>query len=220
MGIAEMEKIEMPREKMLKYGPDRLSEAELMALLLRTGVKGKNVIELASDIVKRFSGREFGYEDLGELKEFCGIGEARACELIACMELGRRRFKNKKNAVYLKPADVFFELREYRNLKKEHFLVLYLDTKNQELKKQVVSIGTLNFSVVHPREVFEEAVKNLAAGIIVAHNHPSGCPQPSQEDIKLTGRLAEAGKILGIELLDHVVVASGGYYSFKENGLI
>jgi len=220
MTIKEIEKIERPREKLIKYGPDKLSEEELFAIILRTGSKGKNVLELSRELIDKFKDKNFTYENFNELKNFYGIGEVKACEILACFELGRRYLKGKKNSIYLKPQDVFNELSEFRNLKKEHFIVLYLDTKNQEIKKQVVSIGTLNFSIVHPREVFEEAVKNLAASIIIAHNHPSNFVEPSSEDIKLTKRLVEAGKILGIEILDHVIVSKEKYYSFKENNLL
>lgn len=220
MNIKEMEVCDKPREKMLKYGPDKLSEKELLALILRTGVKGKDVMSLAEELSVKLKEAPEGKESLPKLYSLCGIGKSKACEIMACFELGRRYLKNKKNSLYLKPKDVFLELKEYASAKKEHFIVLYLDTKNQEIKKYVVSIGTLNYSVVHPREVFEEAVKNLAASIIIAHNHPSGCPEPSQEDIKLTKRLIEAGKILGIELLDHVIVSKEKYFSFKENSLM
>lgn len=220
MTVKEIERVDRPREKLAKYGPDKLSEAELLAILLRSGVKGKNVLELAGEITDKFRERGFEYGNLAELRKFCGIGEAKACELVACFELGKRYLKEKKNSIYLKPKDVFAELREFRALKKEHFIVLYLDTKNQEIKKQVVSIGTLNFSVVHPREVFEEAVRSLSASVIISHNHPSGSVEPSEEDLRLTKRLVEAGKILGIEVLDHVIISKEKYFSFKENGLI
>ncbi len=220
MNLKEIESIEMPREKILKYGPEKLSEKELLALLIRTGAKGRDVMSVAGELAEKLRVCKENAPDIKELANFYGIGLAKACEIAACFEIGKRYLKGKKNSIYLKPADVFAELKEWRGLKKEHFIVLYLDTKNQEIKKHIVSIGTLNFSVVHPREVFEEAVKNLAAGIIVSHNHPSGCVNPSQEDIKLTKRLAEAGRILGIELLDHVIVSNEGYFSFKENSLI
>lgn len=215
-----MESVDMPREKILKYGPDRLSDKELLALLIRTGAKGKDVMSVAGNLSEKLKSYAENVPDIRELANFYGIGLAKACEIAACFEIGKRYLKGKKNSIYLSPADVFNELSQWRGLKKEHFIVLYLDTKNQEIKKHIVSVGTLNCSIVHPREVFEEAVKNLAAGIIVSHNHPSGCVDPSQEDINLTKRLVEAGKILGIELLDHVIVSSENYFSFKKNNLI
>ncbi|HOW89795.1 MAG TPA: JAB domain-containing protein, partial [Elusimicrobiales bacterium] len=126
----------------------------------------------------------------------------------------------KKTSIYLKPRDVWEELRDIRENKKEHFVAFYLDTRNQEIKRDIVSIGTLNYNLVHPREVFEPAVRNLAAGIIVAHNHPSGCLEPSDEDLSLNRRLVQAGKLLGIELLDHVIVTKDAYSSFKQRNLM
>jgi DNA repair protein RadC len=131
-----------------------------------------------------------------------------------------KRFAGKKSNIYLKPRDIWEELRDIRGAKKEHFMVFFLDTRNQETHRETVSIGTLNYNLVHPREVFEPAVKYLAAGIIVAHNHPSGCLEPSDEDISLTKRLVSAGKLLGIEVLDHVIVTKDAFTSFKQKGLI
>jgi len=125
-----------------------------------------------------------------------------------------------KQGIYLKPRDIWEEMRDIRALKKEYFVVFFLDTRNQEIKRDIVSIGTLNYNLVHPRDVFEPAVRTFAASIIVAHNHPSGCLEPSDEDLSLTKRLSQAGKLLGIELLDHVIVTTEGFMSFKRKGLI
>lgn len=140
-------------------------------------------------------------------------------EIRAVWEIAKR-FAGKKTNVYLKPRDIWEELRDIRGLKKEHFVVFFLDTRNQEVQRAIVSIGTLNYNLVHPREVFEPAVRNLAAGIILAHNHPSGCLEPSDEDLSLTKRLVQAGKLLGIEILDHVIVTKDAFTSFKQKGLI
>ncbi|KAF0126088.1 MAG: DNA repair protein RadC [Elusimicrobia bacterium] len=218
--IKDMPRVERPRERMMRYGPDKLSDEELLALLLRTGVRGTGVMDFAAGLVKRFGREGLARAGFAELKSAHGLGPARACEIMAAFELGRRVLGGKKTSVYLKPRDVWEELRDIREQKKEHFVVFFLDTRNQEIKRDIVSIGTLNYNLVHPREVFEPAVKNLAAGVIVAHNHPSGCLEPSDEDISLTKRLAEAGRLLGIELLDHVIVAKGGWLSFKEKGLM
>lgn len=218
--IKDMPRVERPRERMMRYGPDKLSDEELLALLLRTGKRGTGVMDFAGELVKRFGREGLSRAGFAELKSAPGLGPARACEIMAAFELGRRVLGGKRTAVYLKPRDVWEELRDIREQKKEHFVVFFLDTRNQELKRDIVSIGTLNYNLVHPREVFEPAVKNLAAGVIVAHNHPSGCLEPSDEDISLTKRLSEAGRLLGIELLDHVIVAKGGWLSFKEKGLL
>ena len=213
-------RVERPREKLMRYGPEKLADEELLALLLRTGARGKGVLELAGELLRRFGGAELAKTGFAQLRAAPGLGPARACEILAAFELGRRFLGGKKAGIYLKPRDIWEELRDIRDQKKEHFVVFFLDTRNQEIKREIVSIGTLNYNLVHPREVFEPAVKNLAASVIVAHNHPSGCLEPSDEDLSLTKRLAQAGKLLGIEVLDHVIVAREGFMSFKQKGLL
>lgn len=219
MRIKDLPKIERPREKLEKYGPEKLSNSELLAIILGSGSRGLNVVELANKILKRFGGRSLAEAGTEELKNTFGLGSARASEIIACFELGRRILQNKPSALLLSPKDVWEELKDIRDLKKEHFVVIFLDARNQILKKEVVSVGSLNANLIHPREVFEPAVRHLAAQVMVAHNHPSGDPEPSAEDIVLTRRLMEAGKIMGIEVADHIIVAKDGYVSLKERGL-
>jgi len=218
--IKDLPRIERPREKLVQYGPEKLSDAELLAILLRSGKRGENVIELADRIIKRFGTEKLPSLTFHDLKDCAGIGPAKACEIVACFELGKRLLRDKKVQIYLTPKDIWEELRDVRSYKKEHFIIFYLDSRNQEIKREVVSIGSLNANVVHPREVFEPAVRNYAAHIIIAHNHPSGEPTPSKDDIEITRRLVEAGRILGIEILDHIIVARNGFLSFKEQGLI
>ena len=218
--IKDMPRVERPREKLMRYGPDKLSVEELLAIIIRTGRKGESALEVSAKIIKRFTAEGLAKLTHADLKSQPGIGPVKACELLACFELGRRFITGKKASIYLKPKDIWEGLRDIRDRKKEHFVVFYLDTRNQEIKREIISIGCLNANLVHPREVFEPAVKNLAASVIVAHNHPSGNLEPSQEDIDLTKRLAGAGKLLGIELLDHVIVSKEGFSSFKEKGLI
>lgn len=218
--IQDMPRVERPREKLMRYGPEKLADEELLAILLRTGTRGRGVLDMAGDLLRRFGRADIAKAGFAELKGAPGLGPARACEILAAFELGRRYLNGKKAGIYLKPRDVWEELRDIRDQKKEHFVVFFLDTRNQEIKRDVVSIGTLNYNLVHPREVFEPAVKNLAASVIVAHNHPSGCLEPSDEDLSLTKRLAQAGKLLGIELLDHVIVTREGFMSFKQKGLM
>ena len=220
MRIKELSKIDRPREKLQKYGPERLSNAELLAILLRTGSKGINVIELAKQILKKFNNEGLAHAHIGDLQNTFGIGSAKACEIIACFELGRRLLQNKKSALILSPRDVWQELKDIRGSKKEHFVVFFLDTRNQEIRREIISVGTLNANLVHPREVFEPAIQHTASHIIIAHNHPSGNTEPSQEDINITTRLQEAGKVLGIEILDHIIVSGSGYMSFKEKQLL
>ena len=218
--IKDLPKVERPREKLIKYGPEKLSNSELLAILLRSGKKGENVVELANKILKRFRSDKLSHLTFDELKDYPGLGQAKACEIVACFELGKRLLKGKKARIYLKPKEVWEELKDIRNNKKEHFVIFYLDSRNQEIKREIISIGSLNANLVHPREVFEPAVRSLAAQIILAHNHPSGDPEPSEDDITVTKRLIEAGKIMGIEVIDHIIIVKNGYFSFKEKNLI
>jgi len=218
--IKDLPKIERPREKLEKYGPERLSNSELFAILLRTGSKGVNVVELSNKILKKFSSDGLTKATAKELKNTFGLGTAKACGIIACFELGRRLLQNKQTFLILSPKDVWDELKDIRGNKKEHFVVFFLDARNQEIKREIISMGSLNINIVHPREVFEPAVRNLAAQIIIAHNHPSGDPQPSKEDLEVTQKLVEAGKILGIEVANHVIVSKDKFVSLKEKGAI
>lgn len=201
---------ELAETKMAMLEPvDKMKTQDLVRLILgvRKGEHGKWAV-LARDLTRRLETPGM-FEPLAE----------DPLPLKAIWELSKR-FTGKKLNVYLKPRDVWEELRDVRGLKKEHFMAFFLDTRNQEIRRETISVGTLNYNLVHPREVFEPAVKNLAAGIIVAHNHPSGCLEPSDEDLSLTKRLTQAGKLLGIELLDHVIVTRDGFMSFKQKGLI
>ncbi len=218
--IKDLPRVERPREKLMRYGPEKLSNSELLAILLRSGKKGENVVELASKILKRFRADKLPYLTFDELKDYPGLGPAKACEIVACFELGKRLLKGKKARIYLKPKEVWEELKDIRDNKKEHFVIFYLDSRNQEIKREIISVGSLNANLVHPREVFEPAIRNLAAQIILAHNHPSGDPEPSEDDITITKKLVEAGKIMGIEVIDHIIVVKNGFLSFKDKNLI
>ncbi|MCX6741396.1 MAG: DNA repair protein RadC [Candidatus Parcubacteria bacterium] len=220
MRIKDLPKIDRPREKLERYGPERLSNSELLAILLGTGSKGINVVELSNKILKKFSGAGLAKATAKELKNTFGLGSAKACEIVACFELGRRLLQNKQSVLLLSPQDVWNELKDIRDNKKEHFVIFFLDTRNQEIKREVISIGSLNANLVHPREVFEPAVRHLAAQIIIAHNHPAGDPSPSQEDYDITKQLVDAGKILGIELKDHVIVSKTKFFSFADYKLL
>lgn len=215
-----MPRAERPREKLIKYGPGKLSSSELLAILLRTGKNGENVINLANKMLKKFKTENLPNISFEELNNYDGIGEAKACQIVACFELGRRLLKGKKAQIYITPEEVWNELKDLRDYKKEYFVIFYLDSRNQEIKRETISIGSLNANLVHPREVFEPAVRNSAAHVILAHNHPSGDFEPSEDDLDITKRLVEAGKILGIEVLDHVVVVKSGFFSFKDKGII
>ncbi len=218
--IKELPKVERPREKLMQYGPEKLSNSELLAIILRSGRKGENVIELANKNLKRFSKDELPNLTYNDLKDYPGLGPAKACEIVACFELGKRLLKDKKAEIYVSPKEVWEELKDWRDHKKEHFVIFYLDSRNQEIKREIISVGSLNANLVHPREVFEPAVRNLAAQIILAHNQPSGDPEPSEDDLEITKRLVESGKFLGIEVVDHIIVVKDGFLSFKEKNLI
>ncbi|TSC75582.1 MAG: Uncharacterized protein G01um101430_424 [Parcubacteria group bacterium Gr01-1014_30] len=218
--IKDLPKIERPREKLEKYGPERLSNSELLAILLRTGSEGVNVVELSNKILKKFSAVGLAKSSVKELKSTFGLGAAKACEIVACFELGRRLLQNKQSVLLLSPQDVWDQLKDIRDNKKEHFVIFFLDARNQEIKREIISVGSLNANLVHPREVFEPAVRHLAAQVIIAHNHPAGDPAPSSADLEITKRLVEAGKILGIKVLNHIIITKENYFSFQDKGLI
>ena len=205
---------------MERYGAEKLSNSELLAILLRSGSKGVNVVELSKRILAKFSGNGLAKANIDELKNTFGLGKAKACEIMACFELGKRLLQDKKSCLILSPKEVWEELKDIRDNKKEHFVIFFLDSRNQEIKREIISVGSLNANLVHPREVFEPAIRHLASHIIIAHNHPSGDTEPSQEDLEITKRLSETGKILGIEIIDHVIVAKDKFLSFKEKNLI
>lgn len=212
--------MERPREKLIQYGPARLSNKELLAIILRTGGRNESVLELAGRVIRSCKSEDLSSVSYAEIRKISGIGPAKACEIMACFELGRRLLKGKVASLFLKPEDVWKELKDIRTLKKEHFIIFYLDSRNQQIEREIISVGSLNASLVHPREVFEPAVRIHAAQVILAHNHPSGNPEPSRDDLEINRRLAEAGKILGIEVIDHIIVTAAGYLSFKEKNLI
>lgn len=209
--IKDIYKFDRPREKMTKYGPGKLSDAELLAILLRTGTKDLNVLKLAQKILQKFKKEKFADVSINDLKNIHGLGLVKACEIIACFEFGRRMLKGKKAMTLLSPKNIWERMEDIRGSKKEHFVVFYLDSRNQEIQREVVSVGTLSESLVHPREVFEGAIKNNAASVIVAHNHPSGSLEPSEADIEITKKLIHAGKILDIKIIDHIIITNDAW---------
>ncbi|MFS0612545.1 RadC family protein [Lederbergia ruris] len=211
-----------PRERLIKTGPESLSTQEIVAILLRTGTKSESVLQLANRLLTKFNGlmwlKEAAFEELTSIK---GIGQAKAVQLVAAIELGRRisNLTYDDRYVIRSPEDgANYVMNDMRFLTQEHFVALYLNTKNQVIHRQTIFIGSLNASIVHPREVFKEAFRRAAASIICLHNHPSGDPSPSREDIEVTRRLAECGKMLGIEILDHLIIGDKKYVSMKEKG--
>ncbi|WP_138496240.1 RadC family protein [Paenibacillus pinistramenti] len=215
---------ERPRERLIRYGAEALSHAELLAILLRTGTHQESAIHVAQKILSK-AGEIRGLVDLSldELMEIKGIGEAKAIQLLAGIEIGRRLARSvRRDAVVIRsPKDAAeIVMDQLRYLNKEHFICLFLNTKNHLIGQETLSIGSLNASIVHPREVFRAAVKCSSASIVCVHNHPSGDPSPSPEDIQITKRLCEAGEIIGIDVLDHLIIGDGRFVSLKEQGLM
>lgn len=221
--IKEMPEDLRPRERLLSAGPQALSNAELLAILIRTGTRTETAIDVARRVLSRPEGLQYlALASLEELQKEKGIGLAKAAELKAALELGRRLAAFTLSRTVIKnPWDVAGLLMdEMRFLDRENFRTVSLNTKNQVLGVDSVSVGSLNSSQAHPREVFKDPIRRSAAAIILVHNHPSGDPAPSQEDILVTRRLVEAGQILGIEVLDHLIIGDGRFTSLKERNLL
>lgn len=216
--ISQLNHHDKPREKLIKKGAKSLKDYELLSILLGTGTKGKDVIKLSREIIKLLD-KEFDTLTLDKLLQIHGLGSAKAGQLISAIELSKR-FLIKKNKKITSPSDIYQELQAYKNKQQEYFIALYLDGANHLYDTKVITIGTLNQSLVHPREVFSYAIEKRCASIIVAHNHPSGILKPSSEDIEVTRRLKESAKILGIELLDHVIFTKDDFLSLKDEGLL
>ncbi|SKA94515.1 DNA replication and repair protein RadC [Caloramator quimbayensis] len=213
-----------PRERLIKFGPEALSNSELLAIIIRTGTKSENALSISNRLIAQNKGLEFLSScTIQELSQIKGIGNAKAAQLKAAIELGKRlrNYRNDKIISINSPKDAAeIVMEDMRYFKKEHFRVIFLNTKNIVIDVKDLSIGNLNSSIVHPREVYSEAIKKSSASIIVLHNHPSGDPTPSQEDVNITRRLIEAGKIIGIDLLDHIIIGDGSFISLKEKGII
>ena len=213
---------ERPRERLLQHGAERLSNAELLAILLRTGTVGCSALDLADRLLGRFGSVAGLIEaDLQELIDMPGIGLAKATQLKASIELGRRIARHVGDArpQILTAADAAaYMMDRLRFERKEHFVTLHLDTQHRLIGEEIVSVGSLDSSIVHPREIFKTALKRSAAGIICLHNHPSGDPTPSFADVEATHRLVEAGELLGVPVLDHIVIGENRYVSLKEKG--
>jgi DNA repair protein RadC len=215
---------ERPRERLLKLGSEALSAQEVLSLILGRGIKGESVMVTSHKLLIRFGSlKGVANASVEELTQTKGIGPAKAAQLKAALEFSKRleAEANEKIKPMLKsPEDVVAEVRSrLKGKKKEHFLVLCLDTRNRLINCRPVSVGSLDTSIVHPREVFREAVSSCAASVIFAHNHPSGDPEPSKEDVELTKRLAKAGEIMGIDVLDHIIVCDKNHISMKAKNL-
>jgi len=209
-----------PRERLIKMGPGSLSIAELLAVILNVGTKTEGILEMSNRIVREYGEKSIVAEkNAKKLSLDLNIPIVKACQVIACGEIGRRFYeKNSTGFIVIRTAkDVYEYLRDMRNLSKEHLRGLYLNSHNRIIHDEVISIGTINTNIVHPREVFRPAVEYNTAAIVLAHNHPSDIATPSAQDIEITGQLVQAGKILGINVLDHVIITKSTFTSINAN---
>lgn len=208
----------LPREKLQAKGPENLKDHELLAILLRTGSSHQGVLETAKSILKSYPLTQLTESKLGSLQKIKGIGSAKASSLIAAFELSKRAFKKGLGTrpTLQNAKDVLPLVSSIRNSKKEHFVAIYLNSRKQVIHQETISIGSLDGSLVHPREVFQPAIQHSAAATLLVHNHPSGETTPSRADISVSQRLCQAGKLLGIEVLDHIIISKDNYTSMKE----
>lgn len=220
-GIVGVAEVDMPREKLERLGVEALRDEELLAVLLRTGYEGRNVLDVSQGILKKYPVEVLIGLDFADLTQIKGVGRAKAAGLVAGFELAKRGLNQGMGIApaITRPVDAVGLLADIKDHRKEHFVALFLNARNQVICREDVSVGSLNASLVHPREVFAPAVGSSAASVILAHNHPSGDVTPSREDIELTRRMVQAGEIMGIEVLDHLIVASGRFLSMKEANL-
>jgi DNA repair protein RadC len=212
--------VERPRERLAKLGAEALKDAELLAIILRTGYRGHGALEVAETLLAQHPLAELLSMPLNRMKDLRGMGFSRAGILVAAAELLRRGQKKHTSDIPVISSmnDIVAQSVELRSKKKEHLLAFFLNARQQMIAKEIISIGTLTASLAHPREIFSPAIGKAAASVILVHNHPSGDPSPSDEDIRLTKRIAQAGHIMGIDLLDHMIIAENGCYSFKQAG--
>lgn len=222
--IKQLPEDERPRERMITHGVESLSDAELLAVILGSGGSGETAIELARRVLAAGEGNglpDLARMDILDLMRIRGVGKAKACRIKAAIEIGARLLSRQRRLATIRCAADVYSLMMPRlsYLDREHFIVVLLSTKNQVLGTELVSVGCLNASLVHPREIFKTCVKRSAASVILVHNHPSGDPSPSPEDVIVTRRLIEAGRIMGIDVLDHVIIGDGRYISLRESGI-
>ena len=222
--VRDLPRQERPRERLQKFGPEALSAQELLALVIGRGIPKKSVMSIAQELLVKFGNvRAISHATIEELSQIRGIGLAKAAQIKACFELGKRQD--------LEPESLDFDIKDPQSVvkairasikdkAKEHFKLILLNPRNRIIGISTISIGTLNASLVHPREVFKDAITHSAASVVLAHNHPSGDPEPSEDDIKITKKLVESGKILGIEVIDHIIIGKNNFCSYKERGLI
>jgi len=220
MKIKDLPDSSKPRERFLKFGKEALSDAELFAIILRTGTINENVVDMSNRLIKEYSLEKLFDCSLKELQSIKGIGPSKAMQILAMSELGKRYSQSKNPIKKISCAeDVYNHFKEkLKDEKQENFYVLILNNANNIIKEEFISKGVLDSAILHPREVFKPAIKNSASKLILVHNHPSGNPEPSEEDIEITRRLIEAGKLIDIKVLDHVIIGDGKWWSWVEKG--
>ena len=218
MNLKEIPAENRPRERLQQQSSSSLSTSELLALILKSGTKQENIMDMCNKLLSKYDLEQLSHCSLQELEQEHGIGKAKASQLLALFELARRIPAQNKNQVTISRAQDVVNLyhNKLQQLQQEHFLAVYLDTKNKIIADQTITIGTLNSCLIHPREVFRGALKNAAHSLIVIHNHPSGDSTPSAEDREITQRLEKTGEIMGIPLLDHLIIGKNGWWSWKE----
>ena len=219
MKIKDLPVLERPRERLINYGPENISNEELLAIILKTGSKNKSVKELANEVLVTINSLDnLDNVNINTFKDIMGLGKVKTIELMATIELGKRIFLRRENPskiFYDNPATIYQEnLYLFKGKKQEYFYCLYLDNKNNLIERKLLFMGTINRSIVHPREIFKEAYLTSASKIVCMHNHPTGDISPSIEDIRLTKSLIEIGKLQGIPLIDHLIIGDNNYYSF------
>jgi DNA repair protein RadC len=214
--------LDRPREKIAKKGVASLTDQELIESILGRGTRGKDVREIAKEVCGILKERQ-GTVQYGELVSIMGIGPSKAAQIMACFEIGRRYCVTDQGCIKVtKPQDILSlpGIAEIRDKRQEHFICITLNGAGEVLDTRIITVGLLNHSLVHPREVFADAITDRAASVICVHNHPSGSLEPSPQDIAITTQLREAGLLLGIQLIDHIIVTKSGYLSLKERGLL
>lgn len=221
--IKDLPVTERPRERLLKCGPESLSDAELLAVVLGTGTRGMNVVTICRHLFSNIPLKKLSRSTVSELIKIPGIGQSKACQIVSVFELSRRleTYTEEPKRKINSPEDIFrYIYPKIREEKQEKFLILCLDTKNHIIRDETIFVGGLDFSIVQPREIFKAALLESAASIVLIHNHPSGDPTPSREDIIITNRVIESGRLLGINVWDHLIIGDGCYISLKQEEYI
>lgn len=219
--IKDLPITQRPREKLLHNGAENLRDAELLAILIGTGVPKQNAVIVAEKLLRRYPLQKLAHVAIGELMSIRGIGASKAARVVGAIELGARIFSSSLTKIVIRSTgDIVHQVRDIAERKQEYLVALYLNARHELLQKEVVGVGILNTTRIEPKEIFRPAFNSACAEIIIAHNHPSGDPTPSEEDITFTNHLQKAGEIMGIPLVDHVIIARSSYFSFRNNAVV